>query len=917
MRLRFVLPLVAALPSAWLAACAEQAAPVASAPVGSTATTPAPPALTAPEAIEPAPPPAEDGRLPALAVPRRYALTFSIDPTKDRFSGTTTILVDAPAATHHVVLHGRDLDVRRVTALAGGRALVGSASARAARGAVHAEELVLTFPSAIQGQVILEIAYEAPFAADLAGAYRVNDQGAWYAFTQFEAADARRAFPCFDEPGYKTPFDVTIQAPRGMLALSNGTEAAREEGPSGTVFHFATTKPLPSYLVAFAVGNFDVVPLPVAATASRGFPIRLVAPKGKGVLGGLALEATAALVDKLGEYFDLRYPYDKLDVVAVPDFQAGAMENAGLITFRQELLLVDPNRSTTSIRRAQAAVIAHELAHQWVGDLVTMKWWDDLWLNEGFATWMQARAVDAWRPSFGARMEQVSGTQGVMNLDALESARAVRQPVASTSEAMESFDGLTYGKGAAVLEMLNQWLGPDVFQRGVRSYVRANAYGNARADDLLEKLAEASGKVVRPVAMTFLNKPGVPEVELDPACAAGKAKLALKQKEWRPLGEPRREGSFTWIVPVCVEVDGKKDRTCSVLSSDTEMDVDGARCPAWVYPNADQAGYYRYTLPSKDLGALARDHTKLDPADQVGLVANLWAAVRAGELAPSEYMRLLPEFDRDTSRLVVEQIVASLVAMNDALVDDASRPAFRAYVRARLGARARALGWEPAKGPLEDDDRALLRGTLLRAMGELAEDDATLKEADAYARKWLADPASVPADTAQIAVELASLRAGPDRLDALRAAAKGAKLPQDRILALRAMGALTDPAALGKALDLFLTDEVRMSEGRHLLGSAAGHRATRKVLFERVKSHWDALRTKLPGHLVGGFAGLAANACTTADRDAARAFLEPHLKDVEGTKRPLAESLETAGLCAALHDHGADDTARFLAAGRP
>jgi alanyl aminopeptidase len=306
-------------------------------------------------------------------------------------------------------MHARDVSVKSAVAVVGGRAVRATPSTRVAHDGLVPEELVLTFAEPLPaGPARIDIAFDAPFSDALAGLYRVKEGDRWYAFTQFEATDARRAFPCFDEPGFKTAYDVSITAPKGMIAIANAPDTAHKDAGAMTTFTFATTRPLPSYLVAFAVGDFDV-----REGAKSPVPIRLVATKGRAALGQLALDATQGLVTKLGEYFDVRYPYEKLDIVAVPDFWAGAMENPGLITFKNDLLLLDPATATTPIKRSMAAVIAHELAHQWFGDLVTMQWWDDLWLNEGFATWAEAKIVDKWRPSFGSVLERERREVGV------------------------------------------------------------------------------------------------------------------------------------------------------------------------------------------------------------------------------------------------------------------------------------------------------------------------------------------------------------------------------------------------------------------------------------------------------------------------------------------------------------------------
>jgi aminopeptidase N len=845
-------------------------------------------------------------------VPRRYALSLRIDPTQPRFSGTTTIELDVRAPTRHIVLHARDLTVSHVVARTSDAEIDGTAALRLAAGGVVPEELVLTFARALAaGRADVEIAYDAPFSTDLAGLYRVDEAGRTYAYTQFEVADARRAFPCFDEPGFKTPYDVTVVAPRANLVLANSPETplADSSSPDGSLVHrFATSPPLPSYLVALAVGDFDVV-----EWQKEPLPIRAVTTKGHGHLTALALETAAALVERLGEYFDLRYPYAKLDLVAVPDFAAGAMENPGLVTFRDALLLLDPRRSTTSARRSLAEVIAHELAHQWFGNLVTMTWWDDIWLNEGFATWAEAKIVDAWKPAFGATLEQIAGAQRVMDTDALKSARAVRGPVQSTSDAEEAFDGIAYDKGAAILRMIEGWLGPDVFRRGVQQYLLANAWKNARAEDLFKALEFVSTQKVGELASGFLDQPGVPEVLVNWTCANGVAKVELSESEWRPLGsegEPRRG----WTLPVCVGSDLQKGRSCFTLGRDPIVREIGTGCPTWVYPNVDEAGYYRFATDGARLLALARVARGLSPVDRLGLISNAWAAVRQGLIEASVLLDMLPAFDAEGNRQVVEQIAGILQGLDLSLVDEEARAAFQRWVTARMTGHKASLGWEPSpREPKDEDDRAMERRTVLGVMAELAKDPATLEEAEGYAEKWLRDPSSVPSDTAAAAVPLASMRAGAARLQQLRSAATHAKTPEDRVLAIRAMGTFDDPAVLRKALDLALGDELKLSELRYLFGSVIGHRVARPVLYAWEKENWAKLRARLPGSFGRGMlVDVAGTMCTREARDDARAFFVEGTRGLEGVKRHLEEALEAAGLCIALREHGATAMTRSL-----
>jgi aminopeptidase N len=772
------------------------------------------------------------------------------------------------------------------------------------------DELVLSFAQPLpQGAARITLEYSAPFGAELSGLYRVQEDGRWYVYSQFEATDARRAFPCFDEPGFKTPFDVRIVSPSGTIAVANSPESPFSGQDADRAHVFATTPPLPTYLVAMAVGPFDV-----AEGARTPVPIRMITTHGRAGMAGLALDTAAALLEKLTAYFDIRYPYAKLDLVAVPDFSAGAMENPGLVTFRDVLLLVERERATTSLKRAQAEVIAHEFAHQWFGDLVTMQWWDDLWLNEGFATWAAAKMVDAWHPTFGATLEQIAGEQGVMDTDALETARAVREPVRSTSEAREAFDGVTYDKGAAVLRMLESWVGPDTFRRGVQKYLNDNAWKNARAADLFKAIDFVSAQTVAPLANAFLDQTGVPELLLHWTCSGPSAgKLELRQSEWRPLGEDRSGGPRSWTLPVCIASDTQHAKTCFTVGAEPLSRSLGAACPSWVYPNADQAGYYRFVLDRRQLTTLAAAARSLDAAERLGLLSNAWAAVRQGAIAPSALLDVLPSFDGETNRLVVDQVAGTLAGFDQALVDDAARPAFRRYLTKRLLPRKRSLGWEDAKTPTTDD-RALERRTVLWMLGEIAGDEATLAEAERYAARWLADPSSVPSDVAALAVPLASKRSIAVRLSELRAAAKRAATPEDRAIALRAMGWFDDISILRQSLDLMVTDELKLSELHYIFNEAAGRRETRAFVYSWEKENWPKLRARMPGSFGGGMlVGIAGAFCSPADRDDARAFFGPATEQMEGTKRPLEEALERASLCVALHRAGADQVTAYFA----
>ncbi len=854
-------------------------------------------ALPAPTAAAPAP--LASGRLPGTAMPTRYALALVVDPAKERFTGDVTIDVEIPSTTSAIVLHGRELTILRAEAMADGQHVPAQAALRMAAGGKEAEEeLVLTLGRPVAaGRAQIRIAYSAPLSADsLSGLYRVKDGDASYAFTQFEPMDARRMFPCFDEPGYKVPFDVKVTTPKGNLVVANTNEISRTDSEDGrsTTFSFATTPPLPTYLVGLAVGPLEVLEGPKTPV-----PIRLVTTKGKTRLGRTALDLSVEMVQKLGEYFDYPYPFPKLDIVAVPEFGYGAMENAGLITFREELVLLDPASASTQARQNMAETVAHEIAHHWFGNLVTMQWWDDLWLNEGFATWMEAKIVDLWRPSSNAELEYLAQKGWVMELDALDSARAVRQPIASTSEAEDAFDGITYVKGSSVLGMVESWLGPDAFRDGVRAYLKEHQRKSATAADLFRALSKSSGRDVWPVASTFLDQPGVPLLRADVSCDKGKgAKVKLAQARYRARKATDTERrDLAWKIPFCIAYEGDKGTpACGLMEgASTEIALGSGRCPRWVYPNAAERGYYRFALPPEGLAALVDAGKTLDARSRVGLVTNAWALVQSGDLGADVLLDLLHGMRRDRQRLVVEQIIATLGKVSQALVDEGSRPAFRSYVSSILLPIAKELGWDPRK--TDTDDHKLMRHAVLQALVTLADDPWMTAEADKRAAAYLADPRSVGADTAGIALRASTRRAGEKRLAELEQAIRRAPTPEDRVALVGALGSFADPALLRRGLDLMLTDAVKIQDGYYIFTTASAWAESRPTLLKWVKERLPELKRKMPSFVVTRFTDLVGALCDAPSRAEAAAFFSDGLKDLEGTDRRFQQALETADLC--------------------
>ncbi|HEX7841126.1 MAG TPA: M1 family aminopeptidase, partial [Kofleriaceae bacterium] len=581
--------------------------------------------------------------------PVRESLALDIDPALERFTGTAEIVLHLDRPRDHVWLHGRGLEVTSAAITLPSGARLAARWDEVDPSGVARVALVPSAP--MTGDVTLTIQYGAAYDPQLVGVYRVVTRSGPAVFSKFEAIYARRAFPCFDEPAFKIPFEVAITAPAGALVIGNMpvAESAPVTGDgSRKRVRFQPTPPLPSYLVAFAVGPFDTraATLPPGAVRPDPLPLGAVAMRGRGDATAYALAEEAALLAEQERYFQIRFPFPKLDLVAVPDFQSGAMENAGAITFRDARLLIDDRVSSQDDRVAVTSVLAHETAHQWFGDFVTMKWWDDLWLNEGFATFLDTKTLRAVRPALEAELEAANRFDAVMSVDGLATARRIRQPIESTHDITNAFDGITYEKGAAVLTMLEHYLGDEPFRRGLHDFLAEHASGNATTDDLVRALSAASQKELGPLVASFLEQPGVPVVTARSRCADHRGRVELAQTRWHPIGAAADAGA-RWTIPVCVRfgIGERTDQACTVLDAEAgSLDLPG--CPDWIWPNADAAGYYRSALATEDLARLGKPH-RLSTVERVQLGHDLEAAFASAALPGGDVLRALEPIARD------------------------------------------------------------------------------------------------------------------------------------------------------------------------------------------------------------------------------------------------------------------------------
>src|SRR5262245_8497364 len=587
-----------------------------------------------------APPP---GRLSRTVVPVHYSLDLAIDPSRDEFGGTVDIDVTLAEARAAIWLHGKDLKVSEAYATDGKSRRVAATYSEKLDSGVALLSFDETLPA---GSAKLHLKYSAPFNTSGNALFKVVRGERAYAVTQFESIAARQAFPGFDEPGFKTPFDIAITARKDDVAVTTTPEIERKDVGNGSVRHvFKTTRPLPTYLIAFAVGPYDVAdigPVPPNAVRDRPLPLRGIAAAGQGKRFTYALENTTGLLSALEDYFGTPYPYEKLDLIAVPESYGGAMENVGAITYDEYLVLMDKNAPVDQ-RRDYATTHAHEMAHMWFGDLVTPAWWNDIWLNESFATWMQNKAAQADWPGGEFEREMQKSALSAMAQDSLAATRAIRQPVNTNDEANGVFDDITYDKGGGVLSMLERYVGEREFRDGVRMYLKQHADGTATAEDFIEAIAAASHRGdIQKAFQSFISQPGVPLVSARLDCGDGAhPRLALHPSRYAPLGSAIQPDKSQWEIPFCASWQDGDGRTsqCTLLAERSQsLSLKASTCPAALLPNADGAGYYRIALDESAWRELIGSASRLKPAEALVMVDALDAGFRAGIVPAPLYL---------------------------------------------------------------------------------------------------------------------------------------------------------------------------------------------------------------------------------------------------------------------------------------
>jgi aminopeptidase N/puromycin-sensitive aminopeptidase len=845
-------------------------------------------------------------RLPTNVHPQHYKLELAPYLAQASFEGSETIDVtlDAPSTT--ITLNALELKIRKVEATAGG----GTQAATVTYDEPN-NQATFTFPQALPaGPVSLAIQYSGILNDKLRGFYLSRtgsgSDARSYAVTQFESTDARRAFPSFDEPAMKATFDITLTIDKKDMAISNGPVISDKPGPAPgkhTVV-FGTTPKMSTYLVAFLVGEFAC-----SKGKADGVPIRVCATPDKLPLTQFAVSAAEHFLHYYDTYFGIKYPMAKLDLIGIPDFEAGAMENFGAITYRETALLVSKRDGSIPAKKRVASVVAHEMAHQWFGDMVTMQWWDNLWLNEGFATWMADKASGEWHPDWGFAQDKADDIDTTLNFDSNRTTRTIRAKADTPAEIEEMFDGISYGKGGAVLGMVENLVGEQTFRQGVHNYLQAHLYGNATAEDFWNAQTANSHQPVDAIMSSFVTRPGVPLLSFANAEPAG---VPVKQRRFFLSGSTADElqagaVSTGWTIPVCLKTSGAP--ICRVLPQDAAalpLPAD-ARLP-FFYANATGKGYFRTDYSPAQLKAiLASPETSLTANERIGLVGDRWALTRSGHAPVGDFLDMALELKQDSSPVVLENLFAAITTIKAQLADAAQRTQLNAILREKFGPVFTALG-EPKHATYDQEES---RGALFALLGE-ARDPAVVAQARVITDQIFAGGLKHHSDASisSPAISITAATGDAALYEKLRSVAERTGDPDLQNDALILLTRFADPALVTRTLDYATSGKVRTQDSWKLIAAELQQPDTQAVAWDYLQQHWTQVKAQLTVASGARLVTATGSFCTVEQRKQVVDFFQAH--PVEATERTLAKALDSIDDCVRFRTAQTDPLREWL-----
>ena len=827
-------------------------------------------------------------RLPRLVVPNHYDIRLELDLETFVFNGSVGIDLEVREATDRIVFNAAELEIKSAALSNGIDIAEISYDDDAQRATLTAAETLHP------GSHRLEIEHSGIINDQLRGLYRSTYKGAdgtehALATSQCQAIDARRIFPCWDEPDFKATYQTTMVVADGLEAYSNAAELDRVALDDGrTEFRFARTMKMSTYLLAFVAGPFEAT----EPRMVRDTPIRIIVPKGNLHLTDIAMENAVFCFEFLSDYYDIPYPGDKLDHIAIPDFAAGAMENVGLITYRDSYLVIDPAKASQSELERSLDVIGHEIAHQWFGNLVTMAWWEGAWLNEAFATFMEMKATDAMRPEWKRWLTFANvEVPWAMGTDQLLSTRPVEFEVKAPEEVDQMFDAITYGKGSAVLHMIDEFIGVENFRAGVGNYLRKHSYGNTVTTDLWEGLDGASEYPVSEIMDTWVYQRGFPQIEIK-GISEG---VELSQRRY--LVTPDETDTTIWKVPISLRgvADGTSFELKELLESDeSKVGIEGDL--EWIVANAGGSGFYRTSYSDELFDALLENVVDLGAIERYNLVSDTLGFMRNGQLSAVTFLDLVSRFGNETDEQIWSVIIGGLGLIEHHALDDVARPGFQGFVADLMGPKLASLGWAARED--ESDLQRKLRGDFIAALGDLARDEATISRC----REVVADLLSgepVDPEVATAALSVYARMGGSEEYETLWKFYLESRTPLDQVRYLRSVASVETEAESRETLRKVIKGDIRTQDGfwvfaRLLMGEAG------PAVWADARLRWEDVLAVMPGltrtRVVDGLPALS-HPEVAAD---VKAFFAEH--PLPEASRPLEQRLELLDANVALRE---------------
>ena len=866
-------------------------------------------------------PSAEAVVLPDNVRPVHYDLTLTPDFEDFTFSGEVDIAVRMEAGTSEIVLNCSEIDIQSASIVwtanggehtQGDLGIVYDADAE-----IATIGLAESVPSGLSGDQHLRMRFTGELNDKLRGFYRsqyTNPEGetAYLATTQFEATDARRALPCWDEPAVKATFQVTLNVPEGMEAVSNTPIIEAGAGPTaGTrTVKFDTTPIMSTYLLAFVIGDLTHI----EKEAADGTVVGIWMTRGKEEQGQFALDTSVKLLSFFNDYFGIPYPLPKLDHLAIPDFAAGAMENWGCVTYRETALLVDPANSSAGTRQRVAEVVAHEMAHMWFGDLVTMEWWDDLWLNESFATWVGTKAVDWLFPEWSMWTQFVNmDTNRAFNLDGLKNSHPIEQEVLNPAEVSQLFDAISYSKGGSVLRMLEHFLTPSSFRTGLNIYLNRHSYANARTTDLWTALEESSGQPVNTIMSSWTGQMGYPVLDVAASSVEGGLSLEVKQERFVFDSVPGDDSAGddeeqVWPVPLTVTADGAGVTATLVNAATGTVTVNAPVAPDWFKVNPDQTGFYRVNYTDDDWDRLApviRDQT-LPATDRLGIQNDAYALAKAGLLPVTRFLTLAEAYRNENDASVWSDLATNLREIEGLIAEQPYLESYREFGRQLFAPAAQRSGWDPQPGEGHLD--SLLRSTVLSQAGGYG-DATVIGQARDLFQRYQSDPANVRPDLRGVVFSLVAQEGDRGVYDRIWDLERAAELHEEKIRLLMSLARFQQHDLLRETLDRSLSDDVRLQDTIFVVSAVAANNRGRDLAWEFLKEKWDEFDRRYGG---GGFGLMRlvaiTNSFTTNERrDDVAAFFEAH--PTPAAERTIRQALERIALNVAWLDRNREELA--------